>query len=409
MRFLHTSDWHVGKTVRGRGRSDEHAAVLAEIAEIADREAVDVVLVVGDLFDTAAPSPEAEKIVYDALVALAAGGGRPVVVISGNHDNPRRLAAVAPLLGLAGVRVQTRLAAPVDGGVVRLDAAGATAQLALVPFPSQRYIVRADDLMGLAASEHTQKYDDRVRNVVGALTAGFGPDTVNVVLAHVFATGGVLGGGERSAHTVFDYAVNTSAFPASAHYVALGHLHRQQSLPGACPVWYCGSPLTMDFGEERDDKAVLVVDAEPGVPAEVRSVPLHAGRSFRTVRGSLGELATLAAATAEASDASDAYVRVVVHELVRVGLADEVRALFPEAVEIIVRPPESAGSVSAAADADRSRSGQSAHDLFATYLRERSVEDERLVHLFDELLDQATHDEDDADVGPAGEEAVGAS
>src|SRR6476659_6155876 len=149
MRLLHTSDWHVGKTVRGRSRADEHAAALEEIADIADQEAVDLVLVVGDLYDSAAPAPEAEQVVYDALLKLAADGRRPVVIVSGNHDNPRRLDAVAPLLGLAGVHVQTKLAAPAAGGVLRIDVGETTVQLALVPFPSQRYIVRADDLMGL--------------------------------------------------------------------------------------------------------------------------------------------------------------------------------------------------------------------------------------------------------------------
>jgi exonuclease SbcD len=395
MRFLHTSDWHVGKTVRGRSRSAEHAAVLREIAGIADDEAVDVVLVVGDLFDTSGPTPESEQLVYDALQELAGGGRRPVVVVSGNHDNPRRLQAVASLLGLAGVHVQTRLAAPDAGGVLRLEVAGGVAQLALVPFPSQRYIVRADDLMGLAASEHSQKYDDRVRKVVGALTAGFGPDTVNVVLAHLFATGGVLGGGERSAHTVFDYSVNTSAFPATAHYVALGHLHRPQSLPGACPVWYCGSPLAMDFGEERDEKAVLVIDAEPGVPAAVRSVPLRSGRAFRTVRGTLVELAALGEAVGD--ELAETYLRVIVQESVRVGLADEVRELFPDAVEVVVRPLDDGGAP--AAEPKASRSGRSPHELFETYLSERAVDDERLVALFDELLDEASRSDGDEAVG----------
>jgi exonuclease SbcD len=288
VRFLHTSDWHVGKTVRGRSRLAEHVDVLEEIVDIADVEEVDVVLVAGDLFETAAPSPDAERVVYDSLLALTDHGRRPVVVVAGNHDNPRRLAAVAPLLALAGISVQTTLAAPDDGGVISLVVDKVTARLALVPFPSQRYVVRAEDLMGLAASDHSQKYDDRMRKVIGALTADFGDETVNVVVAHLLGTGGVLGGGERSAHTVFDYAVNTTAFPATAHYVALGHLHRPQSLPAGCPVWYCGSPLHMDFGEEGDTKAVLIVDAEPGLPATVREVALRSGRSFRTLSGSLG-------------------------------------------------------------------------------------------------------------------------
>ena len=88
MRFLHTGDWHVGKTLRGRSRADEHRAALAEIADIADDRQVDAVLVAGDLFDTAAPGPESEEIVYDSLLRLARD--RTVVTIAGNHDNANR-------------------------------------------------------------------------------------------------------------------------------------------------------------------------------------------------------------------------------------------------------------------------------------------------------------------------------
>ena len=97
VKILHTADWHVGKTLRGRSRADEHRGVLDEIVAITRDEAVDLVLVAGDQFDRAVPSPESEQIVYDALLRLARTGAH-VVVIAGNHDNPRRLAAVKPLL-----------------------------------------------------------------------------------------------------------------------------------------------------------------------------------------------------------------------------------------------------------------------------------------------------------------------
>ena len=100
MKILHTADWHVGRTLRGRNRADEHRAVLDEIVAITRDAAVDLVLVAGDQFDRAVPTPESEEIVYDALLRLARTGAQ-VVVIAGNHDNPRRLTAVRPLLELA--------------------------------------------------------------------------------------------------------------------------------------------------------------------------------------------------------------------------------------------------------------------------------------------------------------------
>lgn len=384
MRILHTSDWHVGKTLRGRSRAAEHEAVFAEMAELADRESVDLVLVVGDLFDTAAPTPESERIVYRALLDLARGG-RPVVVVAGNHDNPVRLGAVRPLLDLGHVHVQPALAPPSEGGVLDLDAGGERARIALLPFVSQRHIVGADDLMRLEAGEQSGRYAERVRRVIGALTEGFGTDTVNLVAGHLFLTGGALGGGERSAHTIFDYAVSATAFPAGVHYGALGHLHRSQRIEGPCPLWYCGSPLQLDFGETADAKAVHLVDARPGAPAAVRVVPLTAGRRLRTIEGSLAELEPLAGTT------GDDFLRVVVRERPRPGLADDVRALFAEAVDVVVARQDDVASA-----APTARLGRSPRELFAEYLAEQAAADDSLLALFDELLEAAGEEDEDA-------------
>jgi exonuclease SbcD len=384
MRLLHTSDWHVGRAVRGRSRAAEHEAVLAEIAGIADSHDVDAVLVGGDLFDTAAPSPESERIVYRALLDLAGprGGergrrGRDVVVIAGNHDSPHRLGAVRPLLDLGAVHLLASPSRPDDGGVLDLVIGDETARIALVPFPSQRTIVLADDLMTGHAAEANQQYAERVKRVLAALCDGFGADTINIVLAHLMVAGGAMGGGERSAHTVFDYWVPTTAFPATAHYVALGHLHRAQSLDGPCPVRYCGSPLQLDFGESGDAKSVTIIEAHPGQPARIDTVPLRSGRDLRTIIGTLAELAGLVDTT------GDDHLRVVVREAPRAGLADDVRALFPDAVDVAVE----ASAVAEATGPRSDRVGRAPTELFAEYLAERGVDDDRLTALFAELLD----------------------
>src|SRR3954447_26824482 len=164
MRILHTSDWHVGKTIRGESRLDEHSAVLAEIVGIAEGENVDLVLVAGDLYESAAPSAEAETVVTLALLALRAVA--PVVVIAGNHDNAARFEAVRPLAAAAGIEVRGRVARPDDGGVVTIDTArGERARVALLPFCSPRYSVRAAELMTLDAAAAAGEYADLVAGV----------------------------------------------------------------------------------------------------------------------------------------------------------------------------------------------------------------------------------------------------
>lgn len=382
MKILHTSDWHVGRGIRGRSRADEHRAVLAEIVEITAEEQADVVLVAGDAFDLPTPSPESEAIVYDALLGLADTGAH-VVVLSGNHDNPRRWHALQPLLARSTVHVASDVRAPDRGGVLDLQAAsGEVARIALVPFLSQRSIVRADQLMDRRADQHAQRYADRARRILDALTAGFGPDTVNVVAAHLTVASGqpVLGGGERAAHTIFDYVVPPTLFPASAQYVALGHLHQPHRIAGPCPIWYSGSPLHLDFGEvERDHKAVLVVEVAPGLPAAVRTVDLTQGRPLRTVRGTVSEVES------RMEDVGDAHVRVVLTEAPRVGLADELRERHPTVVDVrVARDDEAAAAAETWELEDFHRSPT---DLFAEYLVEARVSDPDLTRLFEDLVE----------------------
>jgi len=375
VRLLHTSDWHVGKLMRGASRADEHRAVLAEMAQVAADESVDLVLVAGDLFETSAPGPESEQVVYQGLLDLAEVA--PVLVVSGNHDNARRLEAVAPLLTLGRVQVRTQVARPDDGGVIRLTAGGVPVQVAMLPFVSKRGIVRADALMRDEAYQLSQAYTDRLGVLVRALTDGFAADTVNVVCAHAFAAGGTTGGGERSVHTIEDYSLSALAFPVTAQYVALGHLHRSQDVPGATRIRYSGSPLQLDFGETANTSAVTLVDLEPGVPASVREVPLESGRRLRTLRGSLAELEPLAGTT------GDDFLRIVVTDRRRAGLADEVRALFPHCVDVLVQAPEDAATPAHAPVA-----GRSPGELFRSYLEVADLDDPRLPVAFDELLEE---------------------
>ena len=380
MKILHTSDWHVGRTIRGRSRAAEHEAVLAEIVALAAERDVDLVLIAGDQFDTAAPSPESERIVWQALLDLAATGAT-VVTVAGNHDNPGRLQAVAPLLVRSSIFTGAQLARPEQGGRIDVTVkSGETARIALLPFLSQRGIVGADDLMNLDADQHAGRYDHRARQIMSKLCDGFGTDTVNVAVTHLMVAGGTLGGGERTAHTIFDYAVAATAFPPSAHYVALGHLHRAQKVPAAAPVHYSGSPLQLDFGETGDTKSVTIVEATAGRPADIEVVPLTAGRRLRTLRGPLEEL------HAQAGTTGEDYLRVIVQGDRRAGLAEQVRDWFPHVVDVNVESP-----ADEVAKQTRTRElSRSPHELFAEYLTEQGASDERVLDLFDELLDVAT-------------------
>jgi exonuclease SbcD len=380
VRILHTSDWHVGKTIRGVSRLDEHRAVLAEIATIAADEHVDVVLVTGDLFESAAPPPDAQRVVWDALLALRATGAQ-VLAIGGNHDNQYALDAWAPVFAAAGITLLGHATRPDDGGVVDLRTAQhEDATFVLLPFVSQRFAIRTEQMLELDAAQAAGLYAERMRLLIAALCERFRPDAVNVLAAHCFVRGGTLGGGERDAQTIFDYGIEALHLPKRANYVALGHLHRTQRMAAPAPAWYAGSPVQVDFGEEKDVKHVLLVDAEPDVPAKVETRALTTPWTLRTIRGTFAELER------RAGDVGDAWLRVVVREAIRAGLADDVRALFPRAVDIRVESEEPDASADASGV---SRRGRSPHDLFAEYLALDGVDDPRVLRLFDRLYDDA--------------------
>ena len=375
MKLLHTSDWHVGRTIRGGSRALEHTEVLAEIAQIAESEEVDLVIVAGDLFDSTAPSAEAEAIVYRALLNLAQTGAQ-VAVIAGNHDNPRRLQAVAPLLQLGQVHLVAHPALPEDGGVVELRARdGAWIRLAMLPFVSKRGIVRAGRLISNAAYENVQHYSQQLHRLIEELRKSFRHDTVNLFTTHAFVLGGEAGGSERPAHLTDEYAIPAQLFPVDIGYGALGHLHRPQRIGPT--LHYCGSPLQLDFGEAGQSKQVNVVSLEPGIPADVRAVRLTAGHPLRTLTGTLDELGSI-------TIDDDAWLKVVVRGPGRAGLVQTVRELLgPGVVDVRVESP--ATPIQHRKFDHRSRSPQK---VFDAYLKHESIEDSRVRDLFGELLDE---------------------
>jgi exonuclease SbcD len=384
MRFLHTSDWHVGKTLKGHSRLDEQEQVLREIVGIARENEVDAVLVAGDLYDTAAPTAAAQQLVVRTLMGMARDG-IPVIAIAGNHDHAATIDAYRPLAGAAGITLVGSPRTADRGGVVEFTArsTGEPVTVAVLPFLSQRYAVRAAELIAQTPAEHTGAYDQQLRDILASLTAGFRDDAVNLVMAHLTVLNGKMGGGERTAQSIFEYAVPASIFPVESHYVALGHLHRRQRMEAPCPVHYCGAPLAVDFGEQENEPVVCIVEASPGTPASITDVPISAGRRLRTVRGTVAELSVLAPSL------GDDFLRVFVKEPARAGLREEVTALLPGALEVRI-DPEFAAPVTVSRPSEAGGVERSPSELFGEYLGTRGVEDQRVEQLFRRLHDRVT-------------------
>jgi len=391
VRFLHTADWHIGKPLRNLRRDDEYAQALTEVLDIALRENIDCLLLAGDVFDTATPPPEAERIVFNFFRELA-GAGIPAVVIGGNHDHPRRLNAFARILDLVNIHV---LGEPVpgEGGVVTIGSrdGAETAVIAALPWVSERKVRSWEGL--LQGDEHYADYAEEVAKMMAYLCGSFRSDTVNLMVAHLMMEGAIVGGeasGERPLHVGQAYAVNPRRLPAEAQYIALGHLHRSQEIVPR-QAYYSGSLIQLDFGEAGQQKSVNVVEVTPGRPAHMEPVPLTAGRRLRDL-GRPRDGLTLEQLEALAPDVDDAYLRVFVRvDRPFQSLADRVRELLPNTLDIVVEKTEER---EAAEPADLMR--LSPTELFLAYYRDGHTAEPPadLMQLFGQLYEEVTHEAD---------------
>jgi exonuclease SbcD len=379
MRLLHTGDWHVGKSIRGRSRHDEFAAVLAEVVGVAIQEGVDAVLIAGDLYEHRAASPDADALVFETLVRFHEAG-IPVVAIPGNHDSALRMEAFARVLRSIDVYAVPKVAPPDRGSVVEVTSrdGSETALVACVPFVPER---RVGDAAALFDATETwyQSYAEGVGQLLSAMAGAFRDHRVNVLLAHLFTDGALLGGGEREVRTGLEYAISPSRLPGTASYVALGHMHKPQPVKGApSPARYAGSLLQLDFGERDQQKSVAIVDAAAGTPSKVREVPLSSGRRLVDVRCALDELPSKVDAL------GDSYLRVLVQTQGPVpGLADRVREILPNALHVEADYPRE----EVAAGSDPLASLSPRDQFLAYYSHVHSAEpDEVLLETFDEVL-----------------------
>ena len=280
MRLLHTSDWHIGRSLHGADLLAEQEAVLGRLAEVVAAESVDVVVVAGDVYDRAVPSADATAVLDRVLVRLRAAGAA-VVLTPGNHDSARRLGFASGLLAVSGVHVRTATAS-LDEPVLLRDQHGDVAVYGL-PYLEPE-VARCQLGVGTARSHEAvlREAMDRVR-----ADLFLRPGARSVVLAHGFVGGGTSSDSERDISVGGVDLVPGSVFDG-VDYVALGHLHRPQTLTPR--LRYSGSPLAYSFGEAGQAKQAWLVDLDATGLADVRAVGLPAPRRLSALTGTLAEL-----------------------------------------------------------------------------------------------------------------------
>ncbi len=360
MLILHTSDWHIGKKIGPFDRTAEYRRVIEEIADIAEREQVDLVVHSGDVFERPLPPIQALELGLDGLVRLTGRGRRPVVAIAGNHDSPALFETLSRYLTPRNVHLVGEIKPPDAGGVLELNTPGGRAVVSCFPFLRESRTFN----VWQPPEEHYKSYADRLRSISAAYARAAeiraGVDAVTVLVAHFLVGGAKVHGhgaprGERELHMGQVYAADARAIPAGPQYVALGHIHAPQPVPGALvPAEYAGSLLQLDFGEAGERKRVVLVEVEPNTPARVRDVALRRGRPLMRPSGTWEDILA-----AEGLD--DAYLDLtVLTDGPDPGLADRARDRFDYLVK--VRAEYARAEVER-----RSREGRSIADLYSEY------------------------------------------
>lgn len=276
MKFLHLADLHLGKRVNGFSMLEGQAHILRQILAILDDEQPDGVLIAGDVYDKSVPSVEAVELLDGFLTELRARGV-PVLLISGNHDSPERLAFGGRVMDSCGIHIS-----PVyDGALapVTLQDAFGPVHVWLLPFVKPAHVRR------WFPDADIESYTDAMAEAVAHMDI----DTAarNVLVTHQFVTGGTRSGSEELSVGGTDN-VDSGVF-APFDYVALGHLHGAQHI-GRETIRYAGSPLKYSFSEARQHKSVTVVTLGEKGDVQVRTVALTPLRELREIRGSYDEL-----------------------------------------------------------------------------------------------------------------------
>jgi exonuclease SbcD len=339
MRFLHTSDWHLGRSLHKADLREAQAAFLDHLVETARSERVDAVLVAGDVYDRAIPPVDSVALYEDALARLRATGAR-VILISGNHDSARRLGVNSALIDASGVHLRTRPAALADP-VLLADEHGPVAVYG-VPYLEPALALPVKDAEIPARPSHETVLGAAVR-AIRADAAARGV-TRTIAMAHAWVAGGASEEERRQ-----DAEANRSAserdisvggigyVPASLFagfsYVALGHLHGRRAL--AENMRYSGSPLPYSFSERDHQKGSWLVDVDAGGQASARWVPAPVHRRLAVLAGRLEDLLTARAHDGREND----FVAATLTDAARPeGAMDRLRARFPHILTLEFRP-----------------------------------------------------------------------
>lgn len=294
LKVFHTSDWHLGRLLYGKKRHKEFESFLNWLLAALEERKIELLLIAGDIFDTSNPSPRAQELYYRFLYRVGKTPCQHVVIIAGNHDSPSFLAAPSRLLQSLNIYVIAQVSENIEDEIliIRNSEGFPRAIICAVPYLRDRDIRVIQP--GESVVDKEKKLIEGIREHyadIAALAqkkkASLSEEVPIIAMGHLFVSGGQIleGDGVRDLYVGSLAHISSSIFPESLDYVALGHLHIPQKVPGSVPIRYSGSPLPMGFGEAKQQKSLCELTFQLQHPVSIELIPIPNFQKLVRIQG----------------------------------------------------------------------------------------------------------------------------
>ena len=287
MKVLHTSDWHIGHRLHEHSQFEEQTLYFEWLVNTIITHKIDVLLVSGDVFDSANPSSQSKKMYYDALLQINNTVCKHIIITGGNHDSPGMLAAPKELLSALAIQVVAKATKEVKDEVFEFEIDKEHLIVAAVPFLRDQDIRRA--VANEDFDEITEKYKFALKNHYNAVASHCHAlkkeNSIVIAMGHLFAVDAQTSESEKDIYIGNLGHINASDFSDVFDYVALGHLHRAQIVGNNAHIRYCGSPLVYSFSEVLNDKMSILLHIENGKIKAIEELEIPRFRLIKSYKG----------------------------------------------------------------------------------------------------------------------------
>ncbi len=296
MKILHTSDWHIGLKLYNYEIENEHKLFFDWLIETIQEHKIDVLIIAGDIFDTAYPSNSSLQLYYKTLYRIKNTNCKDIIIIGGNHDSVSTLNAPKQILEYLNIHVVGGISNNIENEIIEIKNENNEPGLVVCAVP----FLRDKDIRRSRAGE---SYEDKANALREGISKHYAKlaELINpykekqipvFATGHLFMAGASVTDSERDIYIGNLAKISKSHFPEQFDYIALGHIHRPQIVAKTENIRYSGSPLPLSFSERKDYKQVVVIDIDKNNPINITPVKIPEIINLKKVKGTYNEVVT---------------------------------------------------------------------------------------------------------------------